>query len=156
DRQEAFSLIRIINGHGVIPDLKRDKGMRSLSSVNREQVDIDNRIVSLVENGLQLIGREVVYVGFGAAKLSRHVNDVWGVRAEDRAITARPQLGFGHREVEMGENHSQASGRAGISSLLFVERRLRSLHNVVRKWRGRGLSFPRTGCETQPLWSNRQ
>ena len=33
DRQEAFSLIRVINGHGVIPDLKRYKGMRALYSV---------------------------------------------------------------------------------------------------------------------------
>src|SRR5262245_25153193 len=145
--QEAFSLVRIINGHGVILDLKRDEGMRPLSSVDREQVDIDDRVASFVENSLQLIGREILYVGFVEAELARHINDEWGVRAEDRAITTRSQLGFGYREVEMGEDHSQASRRAGISGLLFVERRLRSLHNVGRKWRGRGLSSPRTACE---------
>src|SRR5262245_21277449 len=110
--------------------------MRPLSSVDRVQVNIDKRIAPFFENGLQLIGREVLYVGFVEPQLARHNDDVWGVRAEDRAITARSQLAFGHREVEMGEDHSKASRRAGISSLLFVERRLRSLHNVARKWRG--------------------
>src|SRR5262245_65852573 len=107
--------------------------MRPLYSVDREQVDIANRIAPFVENDLQIIGREVLYVGFVEAELARHIDDVWGVRAEDSAITARSQLGFGYREVEMGEDHSQASSRAGISSLLFVKRRLRSLHNVARK-----------------------
>src|SRR5262245_2833908 len=121
--------------------------MSPLSSVDREQIDIDDRVVSFVENSLQLIGQEVLYVGFVEAKLARHINNVWGVSAEDGAITTRSQLGFGHQEIKMGENHSQASGRAGISGLLFVKRRLRSLHNVARKWRGRGLSSPRTACE---------
>jgi hypothetical protein len=98
-RQETFSLSRIINSRGVILDLDRDKNMRSLSSINRKHIDIDNRIMSVGENSLQLIRREVLYVGFGEAKLARDINGIGGVHTEDCAITARSQLSFGYREV---------------------------------------------------------